>query len=258
VGEIRDKIVWVTGASSGIGRALALRLASHNNFVIASGRRLEALAELQKHSPQQIHTLDCDVADDSAMRAVPSRLSELSDHLDMVIACAGTCEYDNDLQLDSAMYRRVFDVNFFGVINTLRSALPLLSVSTAPVFAALGSLSSVVPFPRAEAYGSSKAALDYFLESVRADSCHTNLKLVCIRPGFVDTPLTARNDFEMPFLVSPERAAKTIETGLAKNKSIIDFPRRLSWPLRFLGFFRFIWFRFCTPKISRIRTLRKN
>ncbi|WHI49642.1 SDR family NAD(P)-dependent oxidoreductase [Microbulbifer sp. MLAF003] len=258
MGEIRDKTVWVTGASSGIGRALALRLARHNNFVIASARRRETLVELQKCAPSRIQILDCDVADDNAMAAVPARLNEFIDHLDMVIACAGTCEYDNDLQLESAMYRRVFDANFFGVINTLRIALPLLSVSPAPIFAALGSLSSVVPFPRAEAYGSSKAALDYFLASVRADSCHTNLKVVCIRPGFVDTPLTARNDFDMPFLISPERAAIYIESGLSKGKSVIDFPRRLSWPLRFFGFFRFIWFRFCTPRISRIRTLRKN
>ncbi|WP_371837826.1 SDR family NAD(P)-dependent oxidoreductase [Microbulbifer epialgicus] len=248
----------MTGASSGIGRALTLRLAKHKNFVIASGRRQQALAELQKCSPKRIGILQCDVADDDAMDVVPERLAELTDHLDIVIACAGTCEYDDGLRLESAMYRRVFDANFFGVVNTLRIALPLLTASSSPVFAALSSLSSVVPFPRAEAYGSSKAALDYFLQSVRADVCNTNFKVICIRPGFVDTPLTARNDFKMPTLISAERAAKYIEDGIAKERSNIDFPRRLSWPLRFLGFFRFLWFRFCAPKISRIRTLRKD
>ncbi|WP_226648589.1 SDR family NAD(P)-dependent oxidoreductase [Microbulbifer variabilis] len=256
--EIRDKILWITGASSGIGRALVLRLADHNNFVIASGRRREALAELQQFAPTRIRILDCDVADDSATASTFERLKDLTDHLDGVIACAGTCEYDNDLQLETAMYRRVFDANFFGVVNTLRCALPLLAASTSPLFAALGSLSSVVPFPRAEAYGSSKAALDYFLASVRADTCHTDLKVVLVRPGFVDTPLTAQNDFAMPFLISAERAAEFIEEGLARGKSVIDFPLRLSLPLRFLGFFRSLWFRFCTTKISRIRTLRKS
>ncbi|MFA0792535.1 SDR family NAD(P)-dependent oxidoreductase [Microbulbifer echini] len=258
MGEIRDRTLWITGASSGIGRALVLRFVAHNNVVIASGRRREALEELQQIAPARIHVLDCDVADDQSMAAISERLRALTDHLDTVIACAGTCEYDDDLQLENAMYRRVFDVNFFGVVNTLRCALPLLAISQSPLFAALGSLSSVVPFPRAEAYGSSKAALDYFLASVRADVCHTNLKVVLIRPGFVETPLTAENDFSMPFLISAERAAKYIEEGLARGASTIDFPHRLSLPLRFLGFFRSLWFRFCTTKISRIRTLRKN
>ncbi|WP_299942372.1 SDR family NAD(P)-dependent oxidoreductase [uncultured Microbulbifer sp.] len=256
--EIRNKTLWVTGASSGIGRALSLRLARHNNIVIASGRRFEALAELQTHCPERIRVLDCDVADDAAMTAVPERLGALSGHLDMVIACAGTCEYDDDLQLDGSTYRQVFDANFFGVVNTLRSALPLLAASPAPVFAALGSLSSVVPFPRAEAYGSSKAALDYFLGAVRADLCRTPLKVVRIRPGFVRTPLTARNDFGMPFLMSAEQAAERIELGLCKGRSSIDFPRRLSWPLRLLGSCSALWFYLFAPKMTRIRRLRKR
>ncbi|WKD48597.1 SDR family NAD(P)-dependent oxidoreductase [Microbulbifer spongiae] len=258
VKQIRNKTLWVTGASSGIGRALSLRLARHDNIVIASGRRYEALAELQKLCPERIRVLDCDVADDDAMAAVPERLEALTGHLDMVVACAGTCEYDDDLQLDGLSYRRVFDANFFGVVNTLRSALPLLGASPAPVFAALGSLSSVVPFPRAEAYGSSKAALDYFLGAVRADLCRTALKVVLIRPGFVRTPLTARNDFAMPFLMSAEQAAERIELGLCKGRNTIDFPRRLSWPLRFLGSCKALWFHLCVPKLTRIRTLRKH
>ncbi|MCO1336042.1 SDR family NAD(P)-dependent oxidoreductase [Microbulbifer sp. OS29] len=256
--DIREKTLWVTGASSGIGRALVLRLAKQNNFVIASSRRFDALVELQKTAPNHIQILDCDLSDDQEVQALPQRLADLTDHLDMVVACAGTCEYDNDLQLDLAMYRRVFDANFFALINTLRCALPLLAASRKPVFAALGSLSSVVPFPRAEAYGSSKAALAYFLESVRADTSLTPLRVVHIRPGFVATRLTQGNDFGMPFLMSPEQAAEHIERGLCGAGHTIDFPRRLSWPLRFLGFFSTLWFRFFAPKMTRIRALRKS
>ena len=255
---IRDKTIWVTGASSGIGRALALRLAEQHNFVIASSRGREGLAELQRTSPQRIRILECDVGDDAGMAAAGARLAEMTDHLDMVIACAGTCEYDDDLKLDIASYRRVFDANFFGVVNTLRQALPLLANSRAPVFAATGSLSSVVGMPRAEAYGASKAALGYFLDAVRADCSHLRLRIVHIRPGFIDTPLTKRNDFSMPFLLTAEQAAERVERGLARGQHIIDFPRRLSWPLRFLGFFRFLWFRYCAPRITRIHSLRKH
>ncbi|WP_444931202.1 SDR family NAD(P)-dependent oxidoreductase [Microbulbifer sp. SSSA002] len=255
---IRDKTLWITGASSGIGRALVLRLVQQNNFVIVSGRRLDALVELQKIAPHRLRTLNCDLSDDAVMPGVARQLANFTDHLDMVIACAGTCEYDDELQLDVAMYRRVFDGNFFALINTLHCALPLLAESRSPVFAALGSLSAVVPFPRAEAYGSSKAALAYFLESVRADSSLTPLRVVNIRPGFVDTRLTQCNDFAMPFLMTPDQAAECIENGLCGSGHTIDFPRRLSWPLRFLGLFRSIWFRFCAPKMTRVRSLRKD
>ncbi|SDK12068.1 SDR family NAD(P)-dependent oxidoreductase [Microbulbifer yueqingensis] len=252
---IEGKTIWVTGASSGIGQALAQRLADHNNFVIISSRSRESLLDVQKASPKRIRVLPCDVSDDGAMDQAGRELAELTDQLDLVVACAGTCEYDNGLQLDSASYRRVFDANFFGVVNTLRQALPLLARSKAPVFAAVGSLSSVVGFPRAEAYGASKAALGYFLDAVRADLSRTCLKVVHIRPGFIDTPLTERNDFDMPFLMTPEAAAERIERGLARGHSTIDFPKRLSWSLRFFGFFRSLWFRISAPRMTRIRSL---
>lgn len=258
--EIRDKNIWITGASSGVGRALVELLVSRNNFVIVSSRARDKLLELQKISPSRIRVLDCDVGNDEDMARAKVALAELTDQLDFVVACAGTCEYDDDLRLDSASYRRVFDANFFGVVNTLRLALPHLmraaSPAQQPVFAAVGSLSSLVGYPRAEAYGASKAALGYFLDAVRADTSRVPLRIVHIRPGFVDTPLTATNDFSMPLLMSPEDAAERILAGLEAGHSQIDFPRRLSWPLRFLGCFRSLWFRFFAPKITRIYKLR--
>ena len=258
--NIRDMTIWVTGASSGIGQALVRRLVENNNFVIVSSRSRDALLELQKLAPQRIRILECDVASDQGMAEAGERLAALTDQLDLVIACAGICEYDDDLQLNLASYRRVFDVNFFGVVNTLRQALPLLSGRKSPprvpIFAAVGSLSSTVGFPRAEAYGASKAALGYFLDSVRADTSRVPLRVVHIRPGFIATPLTEENDFSMPFLMTPEQAAERIVAGLESGASVIDFPRRLSWPLRFLGCFSGLWFRFCAPKITRIHQLR--
>lgn len=251
-----NKIIWITGASSGIGAALVHRLVAEGHFVIISGRNRETLARIQLSSPKLIKLLVCDVGDDASMADAGYALTEITDQLDLVIACAGICEYEDDLELDVKRYRRVFDANFFGVVNTLHQALPLLANSRAPVFAAVGSLSSVVGFPRAEAYGASKAALSYFMDSVRADTSRVRLRTVLIRPGFIDTPLTKSNDFSMPFLMSPEQAADRILRGLSGNQSVIDFPRRLSWPLRILGFLRPVWYRLCAPRITRIRKLR--
>ncbi|WGL16879.1 SDR family NAD(P)-dependent oxidoreductase [Microbulbifer bruguierae] len=252
------KIVWVTGASSGIGEALVRQLVEEGHFVIISGRNRDALLTIQQPTPKLIRVLPCDVGDDGAMSDAGRALAEITDQLDLVIACAGICEYEDDLKLDIELYRRVFNANFFGVVNTLHYALPLLANSRTPVFAAVGSLSSVVGFPRAEAYGASKAALSYFLDAVRADTSRVRLRTVLIRPGFIDTPLTESNDFSMPFLMSPQQAAQRILRGLEGKRSIIDFPRRLSWPLRLLGFFRPVWYKLCAPRITRIRKLRNT
>ncbi|WP_051686860.1 SDR family oxidoreductase [Microbulbifer sp. HZ11] len=254
-----DKLsIWITGAGSGIGAALARQLIAEGHFVIISGRTRAPLLTIQQSAPKRVRVLDCDVGDDRSMAASGELLGEVTDQLDLVIACAGTCEYDDGLTLDSASYRRVFDTNFFGVVNTLRVALPLLASSRAPVFVAVGSLSSLVGFPRAEAYGASKAAVDYFLQSVRADTSLVPLRTVLVRPGFIDTPLTRANDFEMPFLMNPEQAARRILRGLEKKKSIIDFPRRLSWPLRLLRCCSPVWFRLIAPRLTRIRHLRRG
>ncbi|WP_160153490.1 SDR family oxidoreductase [Microbulbifer sp. ALW1] len=251
------KIVWVTGASSGIGRALVKRLAADGHYVIVSSRNREALLDLQLGHAKLIRVLDCDVGSDTSMVEAQRRLEEITDELDLVIACAGICEYDDNLSLDLTSYRRVFDANFFGVVNTLRVAKPLLANSRQPVFAAVGSLSSVVGFPRAEAYGASKAALEYFIQSVRADTSKVSLRPVLIRPGFIETPLTTQNDFKMPFLMSADAAAERILVGLERKQSVIDFPRRLSWPLRLLNLLSPLWYRLCAPRITRIRKLRK-
>lgn len=250
--------VWVTGASSGIGAALVRALVAEGHFVIISGRNRESLLALQKPAPKLMKVLCCDVGDDTVMAEAGAALRGITDQLDLVIACAGTCEYDDDLSLDIASYRRVFDANFFGVVNTLREALPLLATARAPVFVAVGSLSSLVGFPRAEAYGASKAALQYFMDSLRADTSHVSLHTVLARPGFIDTPLTRENDFDMPFLMAPDAAAKRILEGIRNHKRVIDFPRRLSWPLRFLGAVRPLWFGLCAPRMTRIRKLRRG
>ncbi|GAB2519312.1 SDR family NAD(P)-dependent oxidoreductase [Microbulbifer agarilyticus] len=249
--------IWVTGAGSGIGAALVRLLVEEGHYVIISGRRREPLLTLQKAAPKRIRVLACDVGQDDSIAEAGATLREITDQLDMVIACAGTCEYDDGLTLDIKSYRRVFDANFFGVVNTLRESLPLLSNSREPVFVAVSSLSSVVGFPRAEAYGASKAAVDYFMQALRADTANVCLRTVLVRPGFIDTPLTQENDFDMPFLMTAEQAAKRILIGLKGNASVIDFPKRLSWPLRLLGTLSPIWFNLIAPRMTRIRTLRK-
>ena len=249
-----DSCVLVTGATSGIGRELVVQLVKAGNFVVACGRNKDALNRLAAEVGSCVKPLLFDVGDTDALAATAKQLADITDYLDCVIAVAGICEYEDDVVSDVGLYERVFNTNFLGVVRTLHLTKPLLDKSRAqPQFVAVGSLSSVIPFPRAEAYGASKSALEYFVKSARIDLSHQRLRVSLARPGFVSTKLIKDNDFPMPFLLTPEQAATRIISGVKKRKLIIDFPRRLSWPLRALSVFSGLWVRVLGPRLTRAK-----
>ncbi|MCC5881816.1 MAG: SDR family NAD(P)-dependent oxidoreductase [Halomonas sp.] len=230
--------IWLTGATSGIGRALAVRLLDQGHLVALSGRSETALRSLSKGRSNAL-PLPLDVTDRDAIDTAGRHLGDLFGHLDMAILNAGTCEYLDPPHLDSALVERVFAVNFFGAVYCTTAALPLLRLAREqggrPQLAATSSASAYLALPRAEAYGASKAALSYYLESLRLDLAHEGIDISVIHPGFVATPLTERNDFAMPMRISAEAAATAIIAGLAKRRFDIHFPRRFTLGIRLLG-----------------------
>jgi short-subunit dehydrogenase len=251
--KINGRCIWITGASSGLGKALTIKLVEAGNFVIASARSESALADLAKQYPGKIKILPLDISKSLNLKKATTEIREISDYVDMVICAAGICEYEDNLSFNPDMYERTLDVNFLGVVRCFNIALPLLKKSQfRPHFVAISSLSTCVGFPRAEAYGSSKAALNYFMQSLRADLSKIALDLSLVRPGFIATNLVAQNDFAMPFMMTPEAAAERIIKKLGARKFLIDFPLRLSWPLRIWGFFFSVWCKFIVPKLTRI------
>lgn len=251
---ITNRCIWITGASSGLGRELARQLAKAGNFVIASGRSQRALAELASEYPGRIKSLPLDVSIQLDAKAALSQLRDITDYLDMVICAAGICEYEDNLVFDPALYQRQVDVNFLGVVRIFNLALPLLKAAQHRAhFVAVSSLSSCVGLPRAEAYGASKAALNYFMQSLRVDFAKLPLDFSLVRPGFIATPLTSHNDFAMPFMQQVEVASAHIIKQLAKRKFAIDFPRQLSWPLRFASVFFNSWCRWIAPRMTRLQ-----
>lgn len=253
---ITGRTIWITGASSGIGLALAKRLAEQNNFLILSARSEDKLESLRATKPDQFAVLPVDVTGRESLAQVATGLGEITDYLDMVIVCAGTCEYDNGPFLDRELYQRVFDANFFGAVNTIQLALPLLKKSELRAnIVGVSSLSTLAPFSRAEAYGSSKAALEYFLSTLRVDLAEDNIDVTIVRPGFVDTPLTRRNDFDMPFIMTSEQAAEALLQGLEKNKRIINFPWQMTYALKLLNAIPWVWFNFIAPRLKKSEDL---
>jgi len=249
---ITDKTIWIVGASSGIGESLAIRLMEAGNFVIVSARSEDKLAALAQRNPQRIVPLPIDISKDSDVTSISQGLQAITDSIDIVIVAAGVVEYENDLLLDAAMYRRVFDVNFFGMVNAIAIAKPFLEASPHKGYiVGLSSLSMMIGFPRAEAYGASKAAVDYFLHSLMIDLPQRKFDVSVVRPGFVKTPMTSVNDFPMPFLMTAEQAAGRILRGMEKRQRVIVFPKRFAVMLRLLSCLPWLWYKYLGPKTSR-------
>ncbi|AQU84633.1 MULTISPECIES: SDR family NAD(P)-dependent oxidoreductase [unclassified Halomonas] len=230
--------IWLTGATSGIGEALAKKLIAQGHQIVLSARNQEALNTLcEGHA--KAYPLPLDIGDRQAVLAAGEQIQQRVGALDIALFNAGTCEYLDAQHFDMALVERVFTPNLFGVLYCVEAALPLLRTARKegkPArLAATSSASAYLPLPRAEAYGASKAAISYFLESLRLDLDQEGIDVSLIHPGFVKTPLTDRNDFPMPMQVSADAAADAIITGLIKGRLDIHFPRRFTYIVKCLG-----------------------
>ena len=219
------KSILITGATSGIGKALAIKCADNGYSVIACGRNKEALDELSKYS--NISGCQFDVSDlEDTKRALANV------EFDIAVLNAGTCEYVDLEDFEPDMFRRVFEPNFFGVVHCVNALLPRLKDGDKLVI--VDSMARLLPFTRTQAYGSSKAALHYFTKSLEVDLHHKGVKVQAVSPGFVETPLTDKNDFEMPMKISAEEAAEAMLKGIESNKQTVFFPRFFGFILRFM------------------------
>jgi NAD(P)-dependent dehydrogenase (short-subunit alcohol dehydrogenase family) len=230
-----DRRVWITGASSGIGRAVALELVRRGATVIASARTREALVQLARESGgDRIHSLPLDVTNRQATLDAARMIRERFGGLDVAFFNAGTCEYVDVVRFDSAIFERVLQTNFLSMIYGIEAVLPLLRQSAHPHLVGMSSTVAYGGLPRAEAYGASKAAVTHMLESLRIDLVRERIPVSIVCPGFVETPLTEKNDFPMPFAISAERAARYIADGIAAQRHEIHFPKRFSLPFKLL------------------------
>lgn len=231
--------IWLIGATSGIGLALARHLLEEGHRVALSARGREALEDVARGHEDAL-AVPLDLSDRRSVQAAGQEIDDAFGGLDLAIHNTGTCEYLDVRNFDVDLIERVLATNFNGALYTLDVALPLLrrardSDGSKPLFAAVSSASAYVPLPRAEAYGASKAALSHFLESLRLDLTAENIDVSIIHPGFVETPLAQRNDFPMPMQVSSEFAAEAIIKGLEKRSLDIHFPKRFTFIVKLMG-----------------------
>lgn len=229
-----DGAVWITGASAGIGRAVALRLADEGWTVWATARGADALDALAAERPGRIRPLPCDVTDRESMAAAVGTITA-EGPLALAILNAGLYIPMRAQEFDAAKAAQSFNVNLNGVANALDPVLKHMIGRRDGHVAITASVAGFRGLPRAAAYGATKSALMRMAESLAFDLIDLDVRISVINPGFVDTDATAKNDFDMPFVISPEEAARRIVDGLKASGFEIAFPRRFVFILRLLG-----------------------
>jgi len=230
------RTVWITGGGGGIGAALAKSYADDGWSVYISGRdarKLRRLADLS--GAIQPHV--CDITDVEAVKDCV----EVIGPIDQAILNAGAYEPGSVAETPLAAFRSMMEVNYFGTISCVNALLPGMREKGGRI-AVVGSLAGYRGLPNASGYGPSKAALIGYCESLRAELEGGKVVVQLINPGFVETALTAKNDFEMPYLTRPEEAARDIRRGLLRENFEIAFPAPLVRRLKIARILPYKWY----------------
>ena len=227
-----QKTIWMVGASEGIGEAVARKLAAQGATLILSARSRDKLETLASQLPGRSHrVLPLDVTDTVSIERAWNELGTMPD---MMIYNAGAYDPLGAAEFDITRTRRMMDVNFTGALYVLQQVIPAYVAATRGHIVLVGSVAGYTGLPKAIGYGASKAALIHLAENMRIDLGSKGIKVHIVNPGFVKTRLTDKNEFPMPFLMTPEQAAERIVSGLASSRFEIHFPRRLSLGLKLL------------------------
>lgn len=228
-------VAWITGAGKGIGRGLALRLAEMEWTVAASARTEADLASLKTESATgRIHGFPLDVTDAAATAATVALIEKQLGPLGLALLNAGTHQPFAAESFTVEKVRGLVETNLMGTVNSLAPILERFIERRAGHVAVVASLAGYRGLPTAAAYGATKAGLINMCEALRPDLETHGIKLTLINPGFVKTPLTDKNDFPMPFLISVEAAVEQIINGLEKGPFEITFPRRFAYLMKLL------------------------
>ena len=248
----RLKRVWLIGASSGIGAALADELLAAGYRLAVSARRekpLRALGEGRGTANQDLRVFPVDVTDAQAVHACAQSVEAEMGPIDCVIINAGDYQPMPLDAFDVDLFRRLIDVNYMGVVHCLAALLPILVPRGTGQILITASVAGYRGLPLAAPYSASKAATINLAEALQPELQRAGVQIRLINPGFVDTGLTRKNRFAMPFLLQPENAAKRILRQLERENFEIAFPRRFVWLMKLL---RCLPYRLYFPLVSRM------
>jgi short-subunit dehydrogenase len=234
----QDRRCWIVGASTGIGAALADRLAANGARVALSARRAGPLEEMAaRYGAERSLALPLDITDAPAVEKAAARLAKAWGGIDLVVVMAGEYTPMRAWELDLAAARSMVEVNLMGSFNVLAAVVPRLVAQGGGTLALVSSVAGYRGLPKSLVYGPTKAAAINLAEALYLDLRPKGIGVCVVNPGFVRTPMTAGNDFRMPALIDPPEAADEIVAGLEKGEFEIHFPKRFT---RFLKVLRLL------------------
>ena len=222
-----NKVVVLTGASSGIGYHLAKLLPKENCFLALIARRKNILNELVNELSNQNNRVKAYQRDVGKLDEVQSTFEQIKKdfgRIDIAILNAGISSRTDIADYSSAQAKEIFDINTLGIVNCVEQVLPNFIQRKDGMIVGVSSLAESRGFPKSGFYNASKSAASLLLESLRIELKPYKIKVITVKPGFVRTPMTDKNKFHMPFLMDVEKAVNIIISGIKKEKKIIQFP----------------------------------
>ena len=230
-----SKVAWVTGAGSGIGRALAARLAEEGWLVAASARTAGDLDSLAAEIPGRISVFQLDVTDQAACATTAAAIVAALGPIDLAVLNAGSYLPTTAKDFSVGNFRKTVDVNLMGVVNCMGPIVPSMVERRRGHIAIMASLTAFVGLPTAASYGATKAALNSMAEAFKPEFDQYGVTISVINPGFVSTPATDKNSFPMPFLIEADEAVDHIMRGLEAKRFATNFPWQMVGAIRLLA-----------------------
>ena len=233
---MNKKTIWITGGSTGIGKALAIKFANKGWNVAISARRENLLQEISSNH-ENIHGFPVDVTDKIKCKQTFEQIRNKFENIDICFFSTGTWDPKKEKDIDVEQIENVFRVNFFGTLNSIKAVEEYFKNRKMGTITIVSSIAGYRGLPNSTGYGPSKSALNNLAESLYFDFKRSNVRVCLVSPGFIKTPMTDKNDFKMPFLKTTDYAAEKIYDGLV-NKNIfeIHFPKSLTLILKILSF----------------------
>ena len=233
---MNKKTIWITGGSTGIGKALAIKFANMGWNVAISARRESLLKEISENH-ENISSFPLDVTDKKKCNETFNDIKNKFNEIDICFFSTGTWNPKKEKDIDVDEMENVFKVNFFGTVNSIKAVEKHFKDKQSGIITIVSSIAGYRGLPNSTGYGPSKSALNNLAESLFFDFKRSNVRVCLVSPGFIKTPMTDKNDFKMPFLKTPDYAANKIYDGLInKNNFEIHFPKTLTLILKFLSF----------------------
>ena len=232
----KNKVIFLTGASSGIGEGLAIELAKRGAILGLLARRESLLRDLaakcERHGTAA-REFPCDITDEIAVADAAQKLRAEFGKIDILIANAGIGgKPDNTKDLKPSDFRRVIDTNLVGAVNSVSAVLPQMVERGSGQLVAISSLAGSRGLPKSAAYSASKAGMTAFFESTRLDVQNKGVAVTIIQPGFIKTPLTSGRQAKMPFLMELEDSIPLFLRAIEKKKKFAAFPWQLATLVR--------------------------